>query len=77
MTHLDARECVVQLSGDRTHVLHTAREDDFFSVIVDLSDRRDDGCRAAQAAFGEIADLFEIHFALFDFETEGNPLRQS
>ena len=70
MAHLNARERIVQLSGDRSHVFHTAREDDLFSVIIDLSDRRDDGCRAAQSAFGKIAHFIEIYLAFFDFETE-------
>lgn len=56
-THLDAGQRVVNLLGGRTHLLHSAWEADLFTVIYNLSDRRDYGCRSAEAALGKVFNL--------------------
>ena len=69
-THLDAGQRVVNLLGGRTHLLHSAWEADLFTVIYNLSDRRDYGCRSAEAALGKVFNFIQEHFPLLSLHTQ-------
>lgn len=70
MPHLNARQGIIKLLDDGTHLLHAAGEADLPAVVVDLADGRDDGRRAAEAAFLEVRHFREQHFAFIHLETE-------
>ena len=70
VTHLDAGQCLVEFLGNRTHLLHTAWEADFFAVVYDLSDWRDNCCSTAKSAFCKIFYFVQIYFTFFDFQSE-------
>ena len=68
--HLDAGECFVKFLGNRSHFLHSAGEADLFAVVVDLSNRRDNGCGTAETALCEIFDFVEAYFSFLDLKSE-------
>ena len=65
LAHLDTGQCLVEFLGNRTHLLHTAREADFFAVVNDLANRGDNSCGTAQAALCEIFYFVKVYFTLF------------
>src|SRR5699024_977817 len=69
-THLDSGKGIVQLLSNRTHCLHTAWEADFFSVVYNLSYRRDNGGSSAQTAFCEFRYFFKEDFSFFYFHSQ-------
>ena len=68
--HLDAGECFVKFLGNRSHFLHSAGEADLFAVVVDLSNRRDNGCGTAETALCEIFDFVEAYFSFLNLKSE-------
>ena len=70
--HLDASECFVKFLGNRSHFLHSAGEADLFAVVVDLSNRRDNGCGTAETALREIFDFVEAYFSFLNLHVRGN-----
>ena len=68
--HLDAGECFVEFLGNRSHFLHSAGEADLFAVVVDLSNRRDNGCGTAETALCEIFDFVEAYFSFLNLKSE-------
>ena len=37
MTHLDSCQCIIQLLGNRSHLVHSTWETDLFAMIYDLA----------------------------------------
>ena len=68
--HLDSGKGIVQLLSNRTHCFHTAWEADFFSVVYDLSYRRDNCGSSAQTAFCELWYFFKEDFSFFYFHSQ-------
>ena len=69
-THLDTCQCLIQLLGDRSHLLHAAREADLLTMIIDLANRRDYCCSTAKTTLCEILNLIKIYFSLLNFKTK-------
>ena len=56
-SHLDTREGVVELLRDGAHFGHTCGEADFASVVNNLTNWRDNGCRATESTLGKAVEL--------------------
>ena len=69
-SHLDTCQCVVQLLDNRTHFLHSAWEADFFAVVVDLSNWRDNSSSTAKTTLCEIFHFVEVDLTLLSFQSK-------
>ena len=69
-SHLDSGKCLVKFLCCRSHFFHSTWEADFFAMVYDLSNRRDNCCSTAKSAFCEIFYFVQIYFTFFDFQSE-------
>src|SRR5699024_916414 len=58
------------LLSNKNHCLHTAWEADFFSVVYNLTYRRNNGGSSAQTAFCEFRYFFKEDFSFFYFHSQ-------
>ena len=49
-SHLDTCQCLIQLLGYWSHLIHTAWQADFLTMINNLSNWRDNGCCSAKTS---------------------------
>ena len=54
LTHLDSGKSLIKLSCGRSHLFHTAWEADLFSVIINLTNRRNNCCRSTETTLRKI-----------------------
>ena len=69
-SHLDTCQCLVQFLGCRSHFFHSTWEIDFFVVVNDLANWRDNCSSSAKSAFCEVFDFIQIYFTFLNFESE-------
>mgnify|MGYP007079295275 CR=1 FL=1 len=69
-SHLDSGKGLIQLLGDRSHLVHAAWEADLFAVVNDLSNRRDNSSSTAKTALCKIFHFVEVYFSFLSLKSK-------
>ena len=69
-SHLDSRQGFAELSENRTDFLHSGRNHNFCSVVIDATDWRNYRCRSAKTDFNEILKLRFVYGSFFNLNVK-------
>ena len=62
--HLDSCQCIIKFLCNRSHLIHTTWETDFFTMVNDFTNRRNNSSCSAKTTLSEVFYFIEFNFSL-------------